>query len=280
MSGAPDVAPALRAAVARADVDVLADIDRAALGQVVGVEARRDDRRPQHVGLQAGKGRGQNDVVGAARDQHLLVAGVGHAFVGGDEFGAHVGEVAAERLRRPQRMAVADAAGQHDRTVEKCPTARTNTNGLSQPVWPPAPAVNSTSPSAPASIARSAWRMLATSASTSAPASCKRRQHRRRRADAGDDDFRPRAAAAPADPRCSRALERCTIRFGQIGAEAAPLRRSGAAAAVRCRQASRRAVRRCGNSRWETSRSRRCGRQPPRDRRRRPETSAPRSAAG
>src|SRR5882757_2414812 len=52
-------------------------------------------------------------------------------------------------------------------------TARTNTNGLSQPVWPPAPAVSSTSPSAPAAIARSAWRMLATSAKTSAPASCR-----------------------------------------------------------------------------------------------------------
>ena len=55
---------------------------------------------------------------------------------------------------------------------KNCRTARTNANGLSQPVCPPAPAVSSTRPSAPAATARSAWRMLATSASTSAPASC------------------------------------------------------------------------------------------------------------
>ena len=38
---------------------------------------------------------------------------------GGDEFGAHIGEIAAEHLRRAQRVAVADAARQHDRPVEE-----------------------------------------------------------------------------------------------------------------------------------------------------------------
>ena len=39
MPPAPDIAPALRAVLARADVDVLADVDGAACRQVVGIEA-------------------------------------------------------------------------------------------------------------------------------------------------------------------------------------------------------------------------------------------------
>jgi hypothetical protein len=35
-------------------------------------------------------------------------------------------------------------------------TVRTKANGLAQPVWPPAPAVSSTSPSTPAATAFSA----------------------------------------------------------------------------------------------------------------------------
>ena len=70
--------------------------------QIVGVEAGGLDRRPQHVGLQSRERRGQQDIVGAACDQHLLVADIGHALARGDEFGAHVGEIAAERLRGAQ----------------------------------------------------------------------------------------------------------------------------------------------------------------------------------
>jgi hypothetical protein len=51
----------------------------------------------------------------------LLVSDIGHALVGGDEFGAHVSEIAAERPRRAQRMAVADPARQHDRPIEQRP---------------------------------------------------------------------------------------------------------------------------------------------------------------
>ena len=118
---APDVLPALRAVFAGADVDVLADVDGAAGGQIVGVEAGGFDRGPQHVGLQAGEGGGQQNVVGAARDQHVLVSGVRHALARRDELGAHVSEVAAERLGGAQRVAVADAAGQHQRAVEERP---------------------------------------------------------------------------------------------------------------------------------------------------------------
>src|SRR5262245_54744908 len=48
MPRAPDVLPALWPVLARADVDVLADIDGAALGKVVGIEAGGLDRRTQH----------------------------------------------------------------------------------------------------------------------------------------------------------------------------------------------------------------------------------------
>ena len=172
MPRAPDILPAFWAVFARADIDVLADIDRATLRQVVGIEAGGLDRGPQHVGLQSRKRRGQQNVVGAAGDEHLLVARIRHALAGRDELGAHVGEVAAERLGGAQRVAVGDPPASTRGPSKNARTARTNTKGLSQPVWPPAPAVSSTSPSAPAATARSAWRIEATSAKTSAPASC------------------------------------------------------------------------------------------------------------
>ena len=53
-------------------------------------------------------------------------------------------------------------------------TARAKDIPLAQPVWPPAPALSSTSPSAPASIAFSACRIDATSANTTPPTSCRR----------------------------------------------------------------------------------------------------------
>ena len=69
--------------------------------------------------MQAGKGGGQQDIIRAARDQHLLVSRIGHAFVRCDEFGAHIGEVAAERLSRAQRMPVSYPSRQHDRPIEE-----------------------------------------------------------------------------------------------------------------------------------------------------------------
>src|SRR5258706_16483723 len=48
MPGAPDVAPARRAPLARADVDILCDVNRAAWRQVVRIETGGCDRRPQH----------------------------------------------------------------------------------------------------------------------------------------------------------------------------------------------------------------------------------------
>ncbi len=105
---------------------------------------------------------------------------------------------------------------------KKARTARTNTNGLSQPVWPPAPAVSSTSPSAPAATARSAWRIEATSANTSAPASCNGPI-----TGAGDPTevitISGRCRSSTCRSCASRALERCTIRFAQTGAGGLPL---------------------------------------------------------
>src|SRR5215831_10371460 len=69
MPCAPDVAPAFGPRLARADIDILADLDRAALRQIRGVEPRSRDRRLQHVRLQSGEGRCQKDVVGRTFDQ-------------------------------------------------------------------------------------------------------------------------------------------------------------------------------------------------------------------
>ena len=118
---APDILPAFGTALAGADVDVLADIDRAAQRQIIRIKSGGLDRRPQHVGLQARKRRRQKNVVGAAGDQQRLVPGIRHALARSDEFRAHIGEVAAERLRGTQRVAVGDAARQHQRPVEKRP---------------------------------------------------------------------------------------------------------------------------------------------------------------
>jgi hypothetical protein len=99
MPRAPNLAPARRAILTRADADILYDVYRAALRQIIGVEAGGGNRRPQHVGLQAGEGRGQENVVGAARNQHLFVSNVSHALGGGDELGAHISEIALRTHR-------------------------------------------------------------------------------------------------------------------------------------------------------------------------------------
>ena len=95
-----------------------------------------------------------------------------HALGGGDEPGAHIGEIAAEHLGRAQRMAVTDAAREHDRPVEERAHRADEGERIEPAGLAAGAAVSSTSPSAPAAIARSAWRRLATSANTSAPASC------------------------------------------------------------------------------------------------------------
>ena len=53
-----------------------------------------------------------------ALDQQLLVAVDRVRFVGGDEGAADIGEVGAHRLRRQDRVAVGDRAGQRERAVE------------------------------------------------------------------------------------------------------------------------------------------------------------------
>ena len=50
----------------RADVDIVGDVARAAMRQVVGVEAGGGYGGPQHSGLQAGKSGRQQDIVGTA----------------------------------------------------------------------------------------------------------------------------------------------------------------------------------------------------------------------
>ena len=101
-------------------------------------------------------------------------------------------------------------------------TARTKAKGLTQPVWPPAPAVSSTSPSTPAATAFSAWRTEATSASTRQPAS-----FRGFSTGSGEPTdvitisalWRRTAARSSG----TRGLERCTIRLGQSGGGARPV---------------------------------------------------------
>src|SRR5882762_7980762 len=80
----------------RADIDIRCDIDRTALRQVIGIETRGGNGRPQHVGLQAGKGCGQKDIVGAALNQHLLVSDIRHAVAGSDAW------VADQQCTTPQ----------------------------------------------------------------------------------------------------------------------------------------------------------------------------------
>ena len=185
-------------------------------------------RRPRSTGRSMLVCRPVNAVVSRissarAGDQHLLVSDIGHALARGDEFGAHIGEVAAERLAPrasawPSVMPPASTNG----PSKNARTARTNTKGLSQPVWPPAPAVSSTSPSAPAATARSAWRIEATSANTSAPASCSGPI-----TGAGEPTevitISGRCRSSTCRSCSSRALERCTIRFAQTGADGLPL---------------------------------------------------------
>jgi hypothetical protein len=60
-------------------------------GKFVGIETRGRNRRPQHVGLQAGEGRSEQDVIGRALEQHRLVSRIGHAFARRDELRTHIG---------------------------------------------------------------------------------------------------------------------------------------------------------------------------------------------
>ena len=280
MPRAPDIAPARRTVFARADVDILADVDRAALRQVVGIETGGDNRGPQHVGLQAGEGGGQQDIVGAARDQHRLVPGVGHALGGGDELGAHVGEIAAERLRGAQRVAVADAAGQHDRPVEERAHRADEHEGVE-----PAGLAAGASRQQHQPVGACCHRALGVAdagdiGEDKRAGVMQRRQHRRRRTDRGDDEFGP----VPQQHLQIGIQPRIGAVHDQVRADRrrrlSGLVRMTAQPVLRYRRASRRAVRGCGSSPSGTRRSRRCGRPPPPVRRRRRETSAPRSAAG
>ncbi len=98
-------------------------------------------------------------------------------------------------------------------------TARTNANPLAHPVCPPAPAVSSTSPSAPASTARRAWWTEATSASTRQPASCNGAT-----TGAGEPTLVMTTSAPWAQMRSTwvAAAAWRTMTFGQYGASAGP----------------------------------------------------------
>ena len=88
-------------------------------GRSSGSRSSRLDRRAQHVGLQARERCRQQDIVGRAGNQHLLISDIRHALARGDEFCAHIGEIAAQRLGRAKRVAVGDAARQHQWSIEE-----------------------------------------------------------------------------------------------------------------------------------------------------------------
>ena len=280
MPRAPDVAPAFWAVLARADVDVLADIDRAARRQVVGIEAGGLDRRPQHVGLQSRKGRGQQDVVGAAGDQHLLVRCIGHALAGRDELGAHVGEVAAERLCGAQRVAVGDAARQHQRSIEERPHRAHEHEGI-EPAGLAARACRQQHQPVGAGSHRTFGMADRGDIGENQRAGIvQRRKHRRRRSDRGDDHLglvpqqhlqillQPRVGAmhdqVGADRRggfaaCIRMLLQSALDLAE------PFIELFGAAAIHRRKRADHAVAACSYHEFDA---------------RRRETSAPRSAAG
>ena len=125
----------------------------------------------EHAGRDpVGRGRAF-DVVEGAGDHRVRPPLPRAALVGRDEFGAEVAEVVAERDRRPERGAVAHAAGEDERAVPERGTARANANGLAQPVWPPAPAQQHEAVG-PRRGRAGACFIDATSTYTSMPASC------------------------------------------------------------------------------------------------------------
>ena len=281
MTCAPDILPAFGTALAGADIDVLADIDRAALRQIVRIESGGLDRRPQHVGLQSRERRRQQDIVGRAGNQQLLVSDIRHALARGDEFCAHIGEIAAERLAPrasawPSVMPPASTNG----PSKNARTARTNTNGLSQPVWPPAPAVSSTSPSAPAGNRTLGMADRGDIGKHQRAGIMQRPDHRRRRSDRGDHHFGP----VPQQHLQILLQPRIGAMHDQVGADRC--RRFAACIRMRLqpdvdiRQPLVQLFGTAAVHRRETNRSRRCGRRLPQGLRRRRETSVPRSAAG
>ena len=71
--------------------------------------------------MNAGEKVGVGGVLAAAGDDHFLVALDGVCLLRRNERGADVGEIGAQRLGAQHRVAIADGAGQRDRTVEPFP---------------------------------------------------------------------------------------------------------------------------------------------------------------
>ncbi len=117
MPGAPDVAVAPRAGRGAAGQGLHRELARPE-AEVGRVQALGRHGLAHHVGRQPGERAGQVDVVQLAVDDHVLVGRGGVGLGGGDEPGAHVAQVAAQRLRGPQRPAVGLAAGHRDHAAE------------------------------------------------------------------------------------------------------------------------------------------------------------------
>ena len=88
---------------------------------MVGIKPGRPDAGFQVIARHPGKIRCVQDVGSAAGNDHLLVAVAGQRFLRDDETGAHIGQVAAQRLRRQDARAAADRTGQHQQAIEDRP---------------------------------------------------------------------------------------------------------------------------------------------------------------
>ena len=174
----------------RFQIDVLGDVDRAALRQRVRIEAGGDDRRTQHVSLQAGEGAGEHHVVGRGGNQHLLIGRRRETLMRGNKARAHIGEITAKRDGGMKRVAVADAACEHDRPGEEL-TYRAHEGEGIEPAGLPAGARGQQHEA----LGSRAERALGVPdrgdiGEDERARLVQRTDHARWRADAGDDDFR------------------------------------------------------------------------------------------
>ena len=122
-------------------------------------------------------------------------------------------------------------------------TARTNTNGLSQPVWPPGAGRQQHQP-----VGAGGDRALGVAdrgdiGEHQRAGIMQRRQHRRRRADRGDDDLGPVPQQHLQDPAAAAHWSGARSGSGRSAPQVCRLRRHAAAAGLRSRPASRRVAR-------------------------------------
>ena len=192
-------------------------------GKELGIEPCGDDRRPQHIGLQACERAREKNVVGAARHKHVLVALVGHALVGGDKSGAHVGEIASERPGGPQSASIADAAGENDWSREETSDGAGECERVQPAGLAPSARRQQHQP-----VGSCLDRPLGVTdardvGEDQSPGVVKRAKD----GGAGDPTLVMTSSGAYLSTilrsSARRAFERCTIRFGQTGAQATPV---------------------------------------------------------